>query len=169
MTKTSISEKIYPRLLRLYPESFRAEFGAAMELHFRDQLREALESSKAFPLVRFWCRIAVDTLVAAGKARMSNSAKAETSTRPGSQRRIPSFGLLFLAFLAPLIWGLIAHVGRNLPKTYMSIARMDVQKARNGGANAYDPYFLQTQHELLKSTPVLEQVVNELDLANRFP
>src|SRR5687767_3999310 len=63
-----------------------------------------------------------------------------------------------------------------LPKTYMSMARISVGKdvtdiqpllamQSQGG---YDPYFIQTEFEKIRSKPVLEKVIENLDLNTKW-
>src|SRR5215218_4226221 len=59
-----------------------------------------------------------------------------------------------------------------LPKLYMSTARIEVAKDAtdisplmpNASATSYDPYFLQTEFEKIRSQKVLHQVITNLDL-----
>src|SRR5436190_6638219 len=61
-----------------------------------------------------------------------------------------------------------------LPKLYMSTARIEVAKdvtdisplMPNPSASSYDPYFLQTEFEKIRSQKVLHQVITNLDLNN---
>src|SRR5690242_3769066 len=67
-----------------------------------------------------------------------------------------------------------------LPETYMSTARIEVGKDTpdigsiigNQAPQAYDPYFIQTEFEKIKSQKVLNQVIKDLNLrevwAKRF-
>jgi succinoglycan biosynthesis transport protein ExoP len=63
-----------------------------------------------------------------------------------------------------------------LPKTFMSMSRISVGKditdiqpllamQQTGG---YDPYFIQTEFEKIRSKPVLEEVITRLDLQNKW-
>lgn len=61
----------------------------------------------------------------------------------------------------------------TLPQIYMAQARMliqddsvdvDVFDERGSGFNRYDPYFLRTQYELIKSKPIMYKVVDNLNL-----
>src|ERR1700741_1770579 len=59
-----------------------------------------------------------------------------------------------------------------LPETYMSTARIEVGKDTPGVASilqqqalpGYDPYFIQTEFEKIKSQKVLPRVIEELNL-----
>jgi Clp amino terminal domain, pathogenicity island component len=51
------SERIYRVLLKVYPKSYRREYGEPMMQHFRDQLRAASSANK---LLSFWFRTLLD-------------------------------------------------------------------------------------------------------------
>jgi polysaccharide biosynthesis transport protein len=61
----------------------------------------------------------------------------------------------------------------TLPKIYLSEARIEVNNDNvnldpfnpaAGGSRMYDPYFLRTQYEIIKSKPILYEVINRLNL-----
>ena len=56
----SISEKIYRKVLCLYPASHRREFGEAMAQLFRDQCRDAWQTGRSAGLVKLWLRTLPD-------------------------------------------------------------------------------------------------------------
>lgn len=76
--------------------------------------------------------------------------------------------VLFLVVITGTLYTL------TLPKLYASEARIEVNNdsvdldpfgnMRGGGAGMYDPYFLRTQYELIKSKPILHEVINRLNL-----
>lgn len=59
-----------------------------------------------------------------------------------------------------------------LPEAYMSTARIKVEKPQTDitplfgpqGASSYDPYFIQTEFEVIQSQKILYQVIDQLDL-----
>ena len=61
-----------------------------------------------------------------------------------------------------------------LPETYMSMARIEVGKdtpdigsiLQPQSQTIYDPYFIQTEFEKIKSTKVLHPVIEQLNLQN---
>src|SRR4051795_647868 len=61
-----------------------------------------------------------------------------------------------------------------LPETYSSTARIKVEHDQSdisgigdrGMGGGYDPYFIQTEFELIKSEVILTNVINALDLKN---
>ena len=54
------SERIYRLLLRLYPSSFRREFGHEMTLDFDEAGREAWNDRQWEGLITFWGRMSAD-------------------------------------------------------------------------------------------------------------
>jgi hypothetical protein len=56
-------ERIYGRLLRLYPDEFRGRYGAEMTQLFADQLRDATASGQPLAAVTLWARSVADLLV----------------------------------------------------------------------------------------------------------
>jgi capsular polysaccharide biosynthesis protein len=58
------------------------------------------------------------------------------------------------------------------PNEYRAVARIkvhrEVQAARPGDPVAYDPYFIQTEFEVIQSEIVLSKVVEKLDLASEW-
>lgn len=53
-----------------------------------------------------------------------------------------------------------------LPESYCSTARIKVESFAN--TNAYDPYFIQTEFEIIRSQLILERVVEKLDLNTQW-
>jgi hypothetical protein len=68
----SLSEKIYRGALRLYPASYRREFGEAMVQLFRDQCRDAWHSGRSLGLVKLW----LHTLPDIGKTSITEQIAA---------------------------------------------------------------------------------------------
>jgi hypothetical protein len=56
-------ERIYRRLLRLYPADFRARYGNEMISLFREQLRDARSSGERGQIASLWARCIVDLVV----------------------------------------------------------------------------------------------------------
>ena len=174
----SRSERVYGWLLRIYPHGFRAEYGEAMGQHFRDLWRDA-RGDGAISMGNFWMGIVVDTLISAVRARFSERRKGSTGAAELNVMKVPSFRFLFLAFLFPLLAGvgmwLYLQPRVYMAQTHLLIERVDGQKTEGtgmqingGGDSSFDPYFLQTQFEVIKSGTVFEQVVRELNLGPRF-
>ena len=55
-----LSEKIYRRLLWLYPAGHRRDYGEAMAQLFRDQCRDAWQAGRGVGLVKLWLRVLPD-------------------------------------------------------------------------------------------------------------
>ena len=64
-----------------------------------------------------------------------------------------------------------------LPRTYMSLSRISVEKdssdiapllGMQAGPTAFDPYFIQTEFEKIQSQKVLDKVVEKCDLTNKW-
>ncbi|MGD1006251.1 MAG: Wzz/FepE/Etk N-terminal domain-containing protein, partial [Ignavibacteriaceae bacterium] len=59
-----------------------------------------------------------------------------------------------------------------LPESYSSTARIKIERdapdisgmMERGGSSSYDPYFMQTEFELIQSDVILGKVIDELDL-----
>ena len=56
----AVSEMIYRKLLRLYPEPHRREFGDQMAQLFRDQSRDAWKTGRHAGLLKLWLRMLPD-------------------------------------------------------------------------------------------------------------
>ena len=61
-------------------------------------------------------------------------------------------------------------ITRAMPRVYAATALIQIKRetvttdAFGGQVSRYDPYFLKTQFEIMRSTPVIEEVVRELNL-----
>ena len=85
------------------------------------------------------------------------------------------FVTILLVFLLTAVTTTV--VSFLLPKTYMSMSRITVEKDTsdiaplNGiqsGATAFDPYFIQTEFEKIQSQKVLDKVVTECNLTEAW-
>lgn len=74
-----------------------------------------------------------------------------------------SFSLLFFLMAGCLLTATILGTFL-LPKTYASTARLQIAFPKD----RYDPYFVQTTFEKIKSRRVMDQVVEELDLTRNL-
>ena len=82
--------------------------------------------------------------------------------------------IIIAVFLLVLIT--VTGVTFVLPEAFSSTARIKVEKdtpdiqllGYAGGSQTYDPYFLQTEFEVLKSRKILDKVIESLDLNNKF-
>jgi hypothetical protein len=99
-------ERIYRRLLRLYPADFRARFGNEMISLFREQLRDARSSGERRQIASLWARCLVDLVVTVPKQyfekerRVSQVAEGSpvvlVQVRPRSSTQRPRLVLSFL-------------------------------------------------------------------------
>jgi uncharacterized protein involved in exopolysaccharide biosynthesis/beta-lactamase regulating signal transducer with metallopeptidase domain len=87
---------------------------------------------------------------------------------PVSARQVGGLALLGIGLLL-IILGVCLAVG---PTTYQSTARIRVERdqmdgaalANDRGSPSYDPYFIQTEFEVIESEPILSKVIEDLDL-----
>ena len=85
------------------------------------------------------------------------------------------FATILLVFLLTAVTTTV--VSFLLPKTYMSMSRISLEKGTsdiaplNGmqsGETAFDPYFIQTELEVIQSQKVLDKVVAKCNLAEKW-
>jgi capsular exopolysaccharide synthesis family protein len=82
--------------------------------------------------------------------------------------------IIVAVFLLVLIT--VTGVTFVLPEAFSSTARIKVEKdtpdiqllGYSGGSQTYDPYFLQTEFEVLRSRRILDKVTESLDLNDKF-
>ena len=83
------------------------------------------------------------------------------------------FATILLVFLLTAVTTTV--VSFLLPKTYMSMSRISVEKdtsdiaplnGMQSGETAFDPYFIQTELEVIQSQKVLDKVVSKCRLTN---
>jgi capsular polysaccharide biosynthesis protein len=167
----AVSQKIYGGLLSAYPPAHRQEYGPAMAQLFRDQARDAWNESQAWGMVKLWLRVLPDLIntsiterLAAFNPRKSMSDKMTALFRPLTSSLAVFFTVFTLVFLPVLL--VSVAVTYILPESYASTARIKVRpdEAVEAGATAYDPYFLQTTCEIIKSQLVLGPAIKALDL-----
>ena len=86
-----MSEKIYTRLLRLYPSSFRKKYeGEALQL-IRDRLRD---ETGFFKRARLWWDLVADVLAGLPSAYRNSYAVTEAASLSLNAAGIPSFKIL---------------------------------------------------------------------------
>ncbi len=86
-----MSEKIYTRLLRLYPSGFRKKYeGEALQL-IRDRFRD---EKGFFKRARLWCDLLADVLAGLPAAYRNSYALTEAASLSLSATGIPSFKIL---------------------------------------------------------------------------
>ena len=82
----AISDKIFRKLLRLYPQTYRRDFGGLMAQLFRDQCRDAWQKGRYAGLLRLWLRTLpdlgktsiIEQLNQIGRDHMMNAKHAPT-------------------------------------------------------------------------------------------
>ena len=170
------SARVYRRLLTLYPDSHQAEYGEAMSQLFRDQCRDAWESAGWWGLAKLWLRVLPDLAATSLlehfgvlKERRSMIARVLFGSHFTS---LTSFTVVFTTVFL-LVFMTSAMITFLLPESYAStarirIARDTVKQAKPADAStpgaSYDPYFLQTEFEVIRSDLILRQVVQALNL-----
>jgi len=170
-TEFRISQMIYKRLLLAYPRSHRVEYGPAMGQLFRDQCRDAWKESRNWGLLKLWLRVLPDLAgtsimerLAALRGRKTMTGKLASVSTSGAAPTIV-FALVF-----GIVFGLTLIVATAitfiLPESYASTARVLVKPTATTSAQAqtYDPYFIQTTVEIMKSPAVLNPVIDALNL-----
>jgi hypothetical protein len=82
-------ERVYRRLLRLYPEHFRSDYADEMTRLFVDQLRDAKASHEPFAVAGLWIRSIVD-LVATAPGHHIRREQAVPQTIDAGPAAIPA-------------------------------------------------------------------------------
>ncbi|MBI9019642.1 MAG: hypothetical protein JEZ10_00095 [Verrucomicrobia bacterium] len=105
------------------------------------------------------------------KRSAPDTARTQPNQKKSGKKILVSVGTVLLV-LAPVIVIIGTTYTFTLPKIYAAQARIQISnddvipnpfedKTTQSG---YDPYFLRTQHEVIKSRPVLYEVINRLNL-----
>jgi uncharacterized protein involved in exopolysaccharide biosynthesis len=145
---------------------------------FRDQCRDAWRESRSWGLVTLWLRVLPDLVktsvlehLAAMKGRKSMVEKISEITNVNTAPLRTFFTVFIAVFL--LVFGASAIITFLLPDSFQSTVRVKVERNSSALANqndsrttysGYDPYFLQTEFEVIQSEVVLRKVVEQLDL-----
>jgi capsular polysaccharide biosynthesis protein len=169
---------VYQRLLAAYPRQHRKEYGAAMAQLFRDQYRDAWQWRRGWGLALLWLRTLPELAKTSLWERITSTKKRETMFKKaigGTGEQSGLIGVFISVFLTVflgvvLVVTLITFI---LPVTYVSRARIKVERDvtdipgvgnRPSTSGNYDPYFIQTEFEVLQSERILDQVIDRLDL-----
>ena len=177
----ALSESTFQRLLLAYPRAHRDKFGEDMAQVFRDQCRDAWRESNNWGLAKLWLRVLPDVINTSFWERLSNlnprktiMSKLAELFRINSTASVVTFGTVFMVvFLITII--LATAITFILPESYASTARIKVERAvfdtpPARGTNVvnvrtdYDPYFIQTEFEVIQSELVLSNVISRLNL-----
>ena len=163
----AVSQKIYGRLLLAYPKAHREEYGPAMAQLFRDECRDALNESQSWGVARLWLLVLPDLVktsiterLAALNERKSMSDKMTALFRPLTSPLTGFFTVFTVVFLLVLMTSVV--VTFIIPESYASTARIKVENDQP--TTGYDPYFIQTQFEIMQSQVVLDPVIDKLNL-----
>lgn len=178
LPKFPVSQRVYGRLLLAYPQAHRAVYGPAMAQLFRDQCRAAWNESRYWGLLKFWLRVLPDLASTSILERLAalNGRKSMTEKLTSLFGFHPTTAHAFFRVFVPvfvLVLGASVAITYLLPESYASTARVRVERvprnAAQGGQpnspDAYDPYFLQTEFEIMQSAAVLTRAVEKLNLA----
>jgi len=164
----SISEKIYTRLLGLYPAKHLHEYGPLMAQLFRDQCREAYHQQRSLGLLKLWCRVLPDIAATSVVEHIAAIRRREVMFNKlalAGQRWLIGLGIFLLSITASFV------ITSLLPRTYVSKARLVVHKAgqlSDPESSSYDPYLMQRESEILKSRRTLYPVIQELKLDRKW-
>jgi uncharacterized protein involved in exopolysaccharide biosynthesis len=176
------SQRLFERLLALYPKAHRAQYGPAMSQLFRDQCRDAWRARRTWGLVSLWLHVLPDLVetsllehLSTLKGRKSMLEKIAEITNTGTAPLKAFFTVFAVVFL--LVFGTTALVTFLLPETYAGAVRVKVERnpiasqGQDGPATAagvHDPYFIQTEFEILQSEAILGRVIEALNLNARW-
>ncbi|MCW5557703.1 MAG: polysaccharide biosynthesis tyrosine autokinase [Verrucomicrobiae bacterium] len=105
-----------------------------------------------------------------------NATPAESKTHFLDYWRIIRIRKVIILAVFLLVLITVTAVTFVMPEAYSSTARMKVEKdtpdiqlwGMGGGAQNYDPYFLTTEFELLKDRIILDRVIEELRLNEKY-
>jgi uncharacterized protein involved in exopolysaccharide biosynthesis len=174
----AISQTIFKRLLFAYPKAHRDAYGADMAQLFRDQSRDAWRESRHWGLAKLWLRVLPDLARTSLLEQLSNlNPRKIMSDKINGLFRAPSptatfFRVAIVVFLLTLGTSIIFTF--LLPDSYSSTTRIQVEQDANQavnsnlGSTSFDPYFIQTTFEIIESEVVLKNVVDTLDLNEKW-
>jgi hypothetical protein len=72
------SERLYERLLKLYPRGFRREYGEEMKYVFAERLKDAYGRHGAQGVLAFWRRTLVDAVMSSISQHLNNQEGRDT-------------------------------------------------------------------------------------------
>jgi serine/threonine protein kinase/uncharacterized protein involved in exopolysaccharide biosynthesis len=118
------------------------------------------------------CAVATGTiaLVAALSSRARPAAASRQPTPPFAQRlKWAAVSALVVLLLVTLAAAVVTFL---LPESYVGVARIKVNREPSvnlpEGQGIYDPYFIQTEFEVIQSRLVLQRVITNLDLCEAW-
>src|SRR6187399_3279394 len=98
-TGSSLPQRVYAALLRLFPQEFRGDFGDQMTEDFRDQREEAASSGTPAAAWRLWARTTWDILRSAPREHLDLLLR-DVAYASRRLRRNPLFALTAIVTLA---------------------------------------------------------------------
>jgi uncharacterized protein involved in exopolysaccharide biosynthesis len=145
---------------------------------FHDQCRDAWRESRGWGLTALWLRVLPDLVktsvlehISTLKGRKNMLDRIGTILRPRSAPLFVFLAVFVVVFLLVVITSTL--VTFIMPESYSSTARVILhqdatelaRKARPSDPSpVYDPYFIQTEFELIQSEMILGKVISDLDL-----
>jgi capsular polysaccharide biosynthesis protein len=153
--------RFYAHLIRLYPRPFRDKFGTEMEQLFRDQHKATLQYENFPMLFAFWVRTLMDLAASLSREHIEQlSHPMSTRSFLNSCRKSLSFTRLFIAITICLATACTVVTVFILPKTYLGTVRVNLLSPTGPS----DLHNLQTTFEKIRSSRVLDPVIEELNL-----
>ena len=174
----ALSGRLFQRLLAAYPKAHRREYGPAMAQLFRDQCRDSWRAGRAWGLTWLWLRVLPDLVKTSLLEHISTLKERRAMLDRISSLLLPRSAPLFVFLRVFVVVFLLVVITSTLitfilPESYSSTARIKLNQevtelAGKAGPSApspvYDPYFIQTEFELIQSELILGKVISALDL-----
>jgi capsular polysaccharide biosynthesis protein len=155
--------RIFRRLLAVYPRAHREEYGPAILQLFRDQCRDAWAAGRSLGVAQLWLHALADLLKTSILEHLSTLNRRKSmlaSFRP----RLTPFPVFLSVFAAVFLLVAIGSIVITLllPEIYRSRSLVTVEQ--EPPAMSFDPYFLQTEFEIIQSPAVLDTAIENLNL-----
>jgi hypothetical protein len=150
-----VSQRIYRRLLLVYPKPHRREYGAPMAQLFRDQCRDAWRAARFWGLAGLWFRVLPDLVktsvlehLSTMKARKSMVEKISeiTNVNTAPQRTFFSWFITWFIMTFLLVFGVSAIITFILPEAFQSTVRV-VERNSSASANQNDSRTINTGYD----------------------
>ena len=97
--RSSLSDRVYASLLRLFPGDFRAEFAEEMQADFRDQRVDAERTGGRLAVARVWIRTLAD-IIRRAPAEQLDVTQRDAAYAIRLMRRNPMFTVTAILTLA---------------------------------------------------------------------
>lgn len=138
---------------------------------FRDQCRDEWNESRGWGLTKLWLRVVPDLVSTSIRERLAALQERKTMNEKIadlSHDRTTPTAIFIRVFTAVFLITVIAAtlITFILPETYASTARIKIETETTpvNGQIPYDPYFTQTEFEVIQSQLVLNPVIEKLKL-----